>query len=333
MTFTICVGGRYFNSPMRHRSSNTENLRQFLEKQGKNISLDGDEADIYLAIDHTENDEKLLKKRRELNKFSILYRSEPLCVLPVAYKPETSTLYSSIISFGKSETMNDGMHWPQYFPAEEQLGWGIHDRLPRAALINANKLNLSSSELYSLRRESVKKIEGIDLFGENWNSNFKDRIKVLVIEVMKDPIRHLVATPSHSRYWFTNWPETASPADKISIMQRYKFALVIENELSYMSEKLFDAFFAGCIPIYVGPEVADYKVPKELVIQCKPTLKSLAEGFEIAMQTNFENYQEKLKDWLQSESMKESHEGLRVTNRAIERTLNEYLQFTKVNQL
>lgn len=328
---TFCVGGRYSSSPMRHRSSNTENLRQFLEKQGRNVSLDADEADVYLAIDHNENDEQLLKKRRELNRFSILYRSEPFCVLPVAYKPETIALYNSIISFGKSELLNDGMHWPQYFPGEEQPGWGIHDRLPRAALINANKLNLSSSELYSLRRESIKKIEGIDLFGENWNSNFKDRIKVLVIEVMKDPIRHLVATSSHTRYWFANWPETASPADKISVMQRYKFALVIENELSYMSEKLFDAFFAGCIPIYVGPEVTDYKIPKELVIQCKPTVASLIEGLEIAMKTNFENYQEKLKNWLMSESMKESHDGVRVTNRAIERTLTEYLEFIKAN--
>jgi hypothetical protein len=328
---SICVGGRYSSSPMRYRSSNTENLRQFLENQGRNISPDAHEADIYLAIDHTEEDEKLLHSRRELKKFSILYRSEPLCVLPIAYEPEIIALYNSIISFGKSEIIEGRMHWPQYFPGEEELGWGIHDRLPRAALINANKLNLRSSELYSLRREAIKKIEGIDLFGENWNSNFKDRIKVFVIEVMKDPIRHLVATSSHCRYWFTNWPETASPADKISVMQRYKFALVIENELSYMSEKLFDAFFAGCIPIYVGPEVTDYKVPKELVIQCKPTLKSLAEGFEIAMQTNYENYQEKLKDWLESESMKEGHEGHRITNRAIERTLNEYLEFTKVN--
>jgi hypothetical protein len=318
---------------MRHRNSNTENLRQFLEKQGRNVSLDAGEADIYIAIDHVETDENLLRKRRDLKKFSILYRSEPACVLPVAYKPETIALYSSIISFGKSEVINDGMHWPQYFPAEEQLGWGIHDRLPRAALINANKLNLSPSELYSLRRESIKTIEGVDLFGENWNSNFRERIKVLAIEVMKDPIRHLVAASGHSRHWFANWPETVSPADKISIMQRYKFALVIENELSYMSEKLFDAFFAGCIPIYVGPEVTDYKVPKELIIQCKPTSQSLAEGFEIAMQTNFENYQVKLKNWLESESMKESHEGLRVTNRAIERTLNKYLEFTKVNQL
>lgn len=330
---SIYIGGRYSNSPMRHRSSNTENIRQFLEKQGRNVSLDADEADIYLAIDHTEKDEKLLRKRRELNKFSILYRSEPFCVLPVAYKPKTIALYSSVISFGKSEVMSAGIHWPQYFPSEEQMGWKVHDRLPRAALVNANKLNLNASELYSLRRESIKKIEGIDLFGENWNSNFKDRIKVLAIEVMKDPIRNLIAASGHCRHWFANWPESNSPADKISIMQRYKFALVIENELSYMSEKLFDAFFAGCIPIYVGPDVKDYKVPSELVIQCKPTLKSLAEGFEIAMETNFENHQQKLRKWLESESIKESHEGLRVTNRAVERTLNKYLEFIRINQL
>jgi hypothetical protein len=318
---------------MRHRSSNTESLRQFLEKQGRNISFDPQEADIYLAIDHNEEDEKLLSYRRRVKKFSILYRSEPICVLPVAYKPETTALYSSIMSFGKSETLNDGMHWPQYFPGDEQLRWGTNDRLPKAVLINANKLNLTPTELYSLRRESVKEVKNIELFGENWNSSLKDRIRVLVIEIMKDPVRHLAASMLHSRHWFARWPETVSPVDKISIMQRYKFALVIENELSYMSEKLFDAFFAGCIPIYVGPEVADYKVPRELVIQCKPTVKSLAEGLEIAMQTNFKNYQEKLKNWLASESMKESHEGLRVINRAIERTLNEYFEFTKVNQL
>jgi hypothetical protein len=332
MTPSIAIGGRYSNSPIRHRSSNTENLCQYLEKQGRKVTLDADKADIYLAIDHTENDEILLKKRQEQNKFSILFRSEPICVLPAAYKLETIALYSSIISFGKSEVMNVGMHWPQFSPGQDRLGWEIHDRLPRAALINANKLNLSSSELYSLRRASIKKIKGIDLFGENWNSSFMDRIKVLVIEVLKNPVKHLLSAPSHSRYWFTNWPETPSPANKISVMQRYKFALVIENELSYMSEKLFDAFFAGCIPIYVGPEVTDYKVPRELVIQCRPTLESIAEGFEIAMQMNFETYQEKLKNWLDSDSMKEGHEGLQVTNRAIEQTLNKYLEFAKVNQ-
>ena len=116
-------------------------------------------------------------------------------------------------------------------------------------------------------------------------------------------------------------------------MQRYKFALVIENELSYMSEKLFDAFFAGCIPIYIGPDIAHYGIPKGLVIQCKPTVTSLIEGFEVAKRTNFEDYQEQLEHWLKSESTKNSHEGAGVINRAIESTFKKYSEFTRANQL
>jgi hypothetical protein len=115
-------------------------------------------------------------------------------------------------------------------------------------------------------------------------------------------------------------------------MQRYKFALVIENELSYMSEKLFDAFFAGCIPIYVGPNVANYKIPKGLVIQCQPTVTSLIDGIEIAKKTNYENYQQELQDWLKSESMRNCHEGVGVINRAIESTFKRYSEFTRTNQ-
>ena len=330
---SICIGGRYSSSPMRHKSSNKEGLRQFLEKQGRNIVADALEADIYIALDHDEKDKKLLSERRRLKKYSILYRSEPLCVLPTAHKPETTALYSAVLSFGKSESLKDGMHWPQYFPGKEQLELGVHDRLPRVVLINANKLSLRPSELYSLRRESIKEIAEIDLFGENWNSNFKDRVKILVIEVTKDPISNLVTFIGRSRHWFSSWPETPSPADKLRTMQSYKYALIIENELSYMSEKLFDAFFAGCIPIYVGPDVANYGIPKGLVIQCKPTVTSVIEGLEVAKRMNFEDYQERLENWLKSESTKDRHEGVGVINRAIEGTFKKYSEFVNANQL
>jgi hypothetical protein len=332
MNPSLYVGGQYSSSPLRHRSVNRETFRQLLQKQGRNLSTNADEADIYIAIDHAEIDKKVLSERQKLGKFSILYRSEPSCVLPTAYKPETTALYNSIISFGKSENSSDGIHWPQYFPDEDLPEWRGHDRLPRAVLINANKLNLNRSELYSLRRKSIKRIEEIDLFGENWNSKFKDRLKTLVIEVMKDPVVHLSSLLSHSKYWFTQWPITISPIDKLTVMKSYKFSIVIENEVSYLSEKLFDAFFAGCIPVYVGPEVSHFGIPKELVIQCKPTVDSLIEGLEIAKQADFENFQLKLREWLLNETTRNSHEGMRVTNRAIERTLKDYLEFTKVDQ-
>jgi alpha(1,3/1,4) fucosyltransferase len=51
-------------------------------------------------------------------------------------------------------------------------------------------------------------------------------------------------------------------------MRQYKFALVIENAVfpGYVSEKILDAFFAGCIPVYLGaPDVTNF-IPAETFI-------------------------------------------------------------------
>lgn len=53
-------------------------------------------------------------------------------------------------------------------------------------------------------------------------------------------------------------------ADKLSLLAGYRFGLVFENTRfpGYISEKLFDCFFARCIPIYSGaPDVAQYVPP------------------------------------------------------------------------
>jgi len=56
--------------------------------------------------------------------------------------------------------------------------------------------------------------------------------------------------------------------NKNAVMRRYKFAIVYENAAfpGYVSEKIFDAFFAGCVPVYLGaPDVTD-DIPAETFI-------------------------------------------------------------------
>ena len=56
--------------------------------------------------------------------------------------------------------------------------------------------------------------------------------------------------------------------DKLSLLGRYRFALVFENSRypGYITEKLFDCFFARCIPIYSGaPDVALYVPPSTFI--------------------------------------------------------------------
>lgn len=57
-------------------------------------------------------------------------------------------------------------------------------------------------------------------------------------------------------------------ADKRSFLRKHRFCLAIENSSSsgYVTEKLTDAFLAGCIPIYWGdPEVATDFNPRRFV--------------------------------------------------------------------
>lgn len=56
--------------------------------------------------------------------------------------------------------------------------------------------------------------------------------------------------------------------DKLSLLAKYRFALAFENSRypGYITEKLFDCFFARCIPIYSGaPDVALYVPPSTFI--------------------------------------------------------------------
>jgi hypothetical protein len=56
--------------------------------------------------------------------------------------------------------------------------------------------------------------------------------------------------------------------DKLALLGGYRFALVIENTRypGYITEKLFDCFFARCIPVYHGaPDVAQYVPPSAFI--------------------------------------------------------------------
>jgi hypothetical protein len=97
-----------------------------------------------------------------------------------------------------------------------------------------------------------------DVFGEGW-----DR-------------RHPAVSPrQHARLLRA----VRGPApDKLALLGRYRFVLAIENTRfrGYVSEKLFDAFYAGAIPVYDGaPDVLRY-VPPETFID-RRTFASYAE--------------------------------------------------------
>jgi hypothetical protein len=106
-------------------------------------------------------------------------------------------------------------------------------------------------ERYRARLRAIEAFadrDDFDLYGEDW-----DRRHPAV-----EPALHAKASRAYR----------GTVRDKLSLLARYRFALVFENTGfgGYISEKLFDCFYARCVPIYSGaPDVAQYIPPAAFI--------------------------------------------------------------------
>ena len=87
-------------------------------------------------------------------------------------------------------------------------------------------------------------------------------------------------------------------SDKILATSGYKVALVIENSFELVTEKIFDAWLAGCIPVYVGPDLSDLGVPDELYLRALPNWVSVSESIEIALEVDHDKHLTQLRKWI-----------------------------------
>jgi hypothetical protein len=92
--------------------------------------------------------------------------------------------------------------------------------------------------------------------------------------------------------------------NKKEILSKYKYALIIENSQTYLSEKLFDALTSSCIPIYVGADLTKFNIPNFLYIRAEPNLNSIIKAFQDLKEVDYYNWVEKSVAWLQSEEVK-----------------------------
>ncbi|MCK9265610.1 glycosyltransferase family 10 [bacterium] len=152
-------------------------------------------------------------------------------------------------------------------------------------MVNSNKYYKHPLELYSERIKAIRWFEkhhseDFDLYGFGWDKAvFKGVLKRLN---RFDKLAKVLA-PRRSSFKF--------PAPASEVMSNYKFSICYENGRDipgYITEKIFNSFFAGCVPVYFGaPNITDY-IPANTFIDKR----------------NFKNYEELyryLKDMRDSE--------------------------------
>lgn len=200
----------------------------------------------------------LLQNYRHFSK-RILIQIEPWVVQPYVYndleKTRSSGIYTNIFihstGYGKPYKFFDYFfYWNRSIlspvfdnPKNKFLALLNGNVAPHA--LHAKIQGKLFRELYGERLRAIRyfsRFPGFDLFGWRWDQR-----------------------PRHPLYLhFGKYAKKAwrgSPEDKSKTLSEYKFSICFENcEVpGWISEKIYDCFAAGCIPIYLGaPDITAY---------------------------------------------------------------------------
>ncbi|WP_152184255.1 glycosyltransferase family 10 domain-containing protein [Sulfurimonas indica] len=199
--------------------------------------------------------------------------------------------------FKKIFTWNDDMiDNKKYFKIN--YAFDIPETIPKefqdkklCCAIAGNKFANHPDELYTKRVEFIRWFEkthpeDFDLYGTGWDQyRFGHSFLGRVLNKFKF-LRKKDLFPSYK----------GMVDSKFETMQNYKFAICYENikdQNGYITEKIFDCFFAGCIPIYWGAKNVTNHIPKECFID-KREFDTFEELYEYMINMDEKRYFEYL---------------------------------------
>ncbi len=181
--------------------------------------------------------------------------------------------------FDKVFTWDPGLiDHKKYFPwwpaikVPENFQINRAEKIKFCVTIASQKYVPHSKELYSERVRGIRWFEQnhpqeFDLYGQSWDRRyFTGKLSRLNLFLMK-------FYPSFPNAFkanlFPSW--RGAVPNKNKVMREYKFALCYENAAfdGYVTEKIFDGFLAGCVPVYIGaPDITKY-IPAETFIDLR----------------------------------------------------------------
>ncbi len=181
------------------------------------------------------------------------------------------------------------MWWPQSFEAVHETIWANADR-GFLIMINGNKKPRYATpghELYSERLRAVEffgRTGEIDLYGNGWD---RPTMRVGQSYVpgtfgslrMPGTVQRVHRAAEHA--WQRLRPDPVLTAarkryrgfahSKPETLGKYKFAICFENSIlkGWITEKIFDCFFSGTIPVYWGAPDIEQQIPANCFIDMR----------------------------------------------------------------
>ena len=242
---------------------------------------------IYISFGIQEH-YRLLAKRADVT-LSAYFAFEGPIVEPRLYRglPRLQPYFKRVFGFTDSESLKPFIpgevklrqfHLPTPFDKIHEDIWHQEDR-GFMVMITTNRLpRLYYNELYTERRRAIDffaRTGDIDLYGKGWEGpslrvgktrvpyTFKLIHNKLTIQWQRfrpDPLLEACRRVYLGPTW-----------SKRETLGRYNFALCFDNQVlnGWITEKIFDCFFAGAVPVYLGaPDIETY-IPKECFVDVR----------------------------------------------------------------
>lgn len=313
-----CYNNRRFMVPDFGRQKDVAGKYNDLYRTGRDrkvnfISLDlvsdYSKLDCFLFSDFPQMKNKLVKKAFVSGKPMFLILEESEIVYPKNWDLDNHNFFEKIFTWHDDFIDNKKYFRFNIRPIDVRT---INNNLTKkeklCTLIVSNKSAVHPLELFSKRREALlwfekNHPEDFDLYGYDWDEcSFpidKKGWSILGSRKLKF-LRRLLAQK------YLSWRGVIEK--KKPILEKYKFAICYENARGlpgYISEKIFDCFICGTIPVYWGASnVTDY-IPLECFIDKREfddydNLYKFMKGMD---DDQYAKYLERIEVFLNSEKM------------------------------
>jgi len=311
-----------------------------LENRGFQLKL-AFPTKFLISMNHNPTAYKEFLKSGGNPKRTVLILLEPRAVYPAQYSSRIQNLYSHVLSPGSprfKDSNGDFIPWPYQVspnplsPIDEgsslqskvlinmKSGLFDYDKWSRRSkfiiMINANKVSSSKSENYGLRRVFAHQIskEFLSVYGELWVSSIPQKIMhrlFVLLFAMKSGHWPRLTHVYGNLHW--KFKTAKGPIeDKQVILQSSKFSIVIENDNSYISEKIFDSLINGCIPIYSGLKEGSRIIPSGIYIDLPKSPSELVTLLEKISESDIRGILREMQTYLESEAFAKSWDKTRV---------------------
>ena len=284
-------------------------LGQYLIKKGHRINtIDMDNIENFDAIvfmDFPTFKNKYFKQLvsdKSKNLYLLIFESE--VIRPDNWNLKNHKYFKKIFTWNDDFVDNKKyfkINFSSKIPADLNFDLNKKDKL--CTTIVANKFKFHQLELYTERVNAIRWFEenhpeDFDLYGIGWDKYY-----------FKGMLSRLNRFDTLTKFLKPKYPSyKGSVESKREVLQKYKFAICYENarDISgYITEKIFDCFFAGCVPVYWGALNVNEHIPEDTFIDKRnfSTYKELYKYLKNMPDEEYMNYLKAIKNFIKSDKI------------------------------